>query len=175
MKKIALSLLCVLLSPLYCAAQKSVADLLPAHASALQEFLTSRPELDFMSERLIDRDYLKYMREHMGARFTPYYQKGDFNQDRLQDFAVILVKDAPPEEDPDLADTHRFRYQVTVVIFNGSRGGKYKAAFVKNTTAPLVCFINTTGAKKKRLYFGVFETDETFGMAPAGKGYIAEY
>lgn len=175
MKKIALSLLCVLLSPLYCAAQKSVADLLPAHASALQEFLTTRPELDFMSERLLDRDYLKYMREHLGARFTPFYQKGDFNQDLQQDFAVILMKDAPPEEDPDLADTHRFRYQVTVVIFNGSRGGKYKAAFVKNTTAPLVCFINTTGAKKKRLYFGVFETDESFGMAPAGKGYIAEY
>lgn len=175
MKKIVLSLLFGFLFPIYCTAQNSVSDMLPAHASALQEFLTSRPELDFMSERLIDRDYLKYMREQMGARFKPFYQTGDFNHDGWQDFAVILVKDAPPEEDPGLADTHRFRYQVTVVIFNGSRAGKYKPAFVKNTTAPLVCFINTTGGKKKQLYFGVFETDEAFGMAPAGKGYIAEY
>jgi len=44
MKKIVLSLLCGFLFPIYCTAQNSVSDMLPAHASALQEFLTSRPE-----------------------------------------------------------------------------------------------------------------------------------
>lgn len=175
MKKVALSLSLLLWASLHCAAQKNVADLPPAHAAALQEFLSAHPDLDFMSERLIDADYLKSMRESLGLRFTPYYQKGDFNHDGSQDFAVILMKDVPPEEDPNLTETHRFRYQLTVVIFNGSKGGKYRAAFVKNTTAPLVCFINTTAGRKKQLYFGVFETDEAFGMASAGKGYIAEY
>jgi hypothetical protein len=175
MKRSALSLLCILIIQLCAVAQKSVSDLPPAHASVLQEFLTSNPGLDFLSERNINYDYVKYMREHMGARFTPFYQRGDFNQDGRQDFAMILLKDAPPKRDPDLAESHQYQYQVTVVIFNGSRGGKYKVAFVRNVTAPLVCFINTMREKRTRLYFGVFETDEAFTMTPAGKGYIVEY
>lgn len=136
MKKIAISILCLFSLPLVVAAQKSVSELVPAHASALQEFLTSHPDLDFMSEKSIDSDYLKFMREYLGARLTPFYQKGDFNGDGRPDFALILAREGEPEDQgPDIAESHRYRYPLTIVIFNGIKGRAYKAVFVKNITA----------------------------------------
>lgn len=174
MRKMVITLLLLLLLPLDGAAQKSVSQLLPAHASALQQFLSGHPDLDFMSESDCDRASLRDMRKHFGARFMPYYRVGDFNRDGRQDFALLLAKDAPPKEDPGLADTHRFQYEVTVVVFNGLRGGGYKTVFVKNTTAPLVCFLAMSREKRSKLYFAVYETDAGFVMTPAGQGYIAE-
>jgi hypothetical protein len=174
LNKIVITLLLLLLLPLDSAAQKSVSQLLLAHASALQQFLSGHPDLDFLSESGCDRDSLRDMRKHFGARFMPYYRVGDFNRDGRQDFALVLVKDVPPKEDPGLADTHRFQYEVTVVVFNGLRGGGYKAVFVKNTTAPLVCFLAMSREKRPKLYFAIYETDAGFVMTPAGQGYIAE-
>ena len=176
MKRVAVSILFLFSFPNIVTAQKSVSELAPSHASALQEFLTRHPDLDFMSEKAIDQDYLKSMRQFLGARLMPYYHKGDFNGDGRQDFALILAREGPLEDQgTGIAGTHRYRYPITIVVFNGVKGGRYRAAFVKNYSAPLVCFLNTTGGRKKRLYFGVFETDEAFGMMPVGRGYIVEY
>jgi hypothetical protein len=164
----------LLLLPVGGAAQRSVSELLPAHASALQQFLSKHPDLEFLSEHDCDRETLRSMREHFGARFMPYYRVGDFNHDGRKDFALVLAKDAPPKEDPDLAESHRFQYELTVVVFNGVGGGGYKAVFVKNTTGPLVCFLAMSQEKRSKLYFGVYETDAGFVMTPAGQGYIAE-
>lgn len=173
MKEIAVSILCLFSLPVVLTAQKSVSELVPAHASALREFLTRHPELKFMSEKSIHQDYLQYMRGHLGARLTPFYQKGDFNGDGRQDSAVILARKGPPEDQgPELAGSHRYRYPITIVIFNGTKSGAYKPVFIKKLTAPLVCFLNTTGGRKKKLYFGVYETDEGFTITPAGEGYI---
>jgi hypothetical protein len=167
----------LLLLPHISVAQMSVSELPPAHASALQGFLTKHSELQFLSEREMDRETLKDMRKNFEARLTPYYRTSDFDRDGIQDFAMILAKEGPPSEDlgSDIAETHRYRHDITVVIFDGQRRGGYKAAFVKNTTAPLVCFLYVTHEKKKRLYFAVYETDEHIVMSPAGKGYIVEY
>jgi hypothetical protein len=174
MKLTALSLLCVLCLPVCVAAQKSLSALPPAHASALRGFLRLRPKLKFLSEGRIDPEYLKFIRKHFGAQFTPFYQQGDFNGDGRQDFAAVLIKDVPPEDMPGLADTHRLRFQLSVVVFNGSRSGRFRPAFVKNTKAPLASFINTTPGKKPGLYFGVFQTDsEGFTINPSGRGYTA--
>ena len=176
MKRVAISILVLFSFPHIVAAQKSVSELAPSHASALQEFLTRHPDLDFMSEKVIDQDYLKSMRQYLGARLMPYYHKGDFNGDGRQDFAHILAREGPLEDQgPEITETHRYRYPITIVVFNGMKGGRYREAFVRNYTAPLVCFLNTTGGRKKRLYFGVSETDEAFGMTPVGRGYIVEY
>lgn len=174
MNKIIFTVLLLLLLPTGSTAQKTVSQLLPAHASALQQFLSIHPDLDFLSENGCDRDTLRDMRKNFGARFMPYYRVGDFNHDGRQDFAMILMKDTPPKEDPGLADTHRLQYEVTVVVFNGLRGGRFKAVFVKNTTAPLVCFLAVSQEKRSKLYFGIYETDTGFIMTPAGQGYIAE-
>ena len=174
MSKIIFSLSLLISLPLTSVAQKSVAQLLPAHAAALQQFLSKHPDLDFMSENDCDREVLKDMRKHFGARFMPYYRVGDFNHDGRQDFALLLVKDAPPKEDPDLAESHRFQYEITIVVFNGIRGRGYKAAFVRNTSAPLVSFLAMSQERRSKLYFAIYETDDGFVMTPAGQGYIAE-
>jgi hypothetical protein len=156
-------------------AQKSVSDLLPAHASALQQFLTKHDGLEFLSETVCDQTILKDMRKNFGRNFRPYYRTGDFNRDGVPDFAMILARDGGPTGDQGsgIAETHRYN-DLTIVIFNGRRG-TYAPVFVKTTKAPLVCFLNLTYEKKKRLTFGVYETDEGFIMTPAGKGYLIEY
>ena len=174
MRKIIFTFLFSLLLPFGGAAQKSTSQLLPAHASALQQFLSKHSALKFLSESDYNREALKDLRKRFGAGFMPYYRMGDFNHDGRQDFALVLAKDAPPKEDPALADTHRFQYEVTVVVFNGLSDGAYKAAFVKNTTAPLVCFLAVSQEKKSKLYFAIDETDAGFVMRPEGQGYIAE-
>jgi len=177
MIKSALALFCFLLLPAELLAQKSVSELPHAHSSALQEFLTKRPDLKFLSEQEMDRASLQDMRKNFGARLTPYYRTGDFNRDGILDFAMILVKEGPPSRDlgPDIDETHRHRHSLTVVIFNGQKRGGYRAAFVKNITGPLVSFLYVTFEKRKQLYFAVYETDEHFIMSPAGNGYVVEY
>jgi hypothetical protein len=116
------------------------------------------------------------MRKTFGKQFRPFYRAGDFNRDGRNDFAMILVKEGGPTGDQGTAitETHRYLHDVTIVIFNGA-GRTYKPAFVKTTKAPLACFLNLTSEKKRRLTFGVYETDDGFIMTPAGKGYIIEY
>ena len=125
----------------------------------------------------MDKQILNDMRKNFGPHLKPYYRTGDFNHDGVQDFAMILAKEGPPSEDlgPDLDETSRYRHDITVVIFNGQKSGRYNVAFVKNTKAPLVCFLYVTFEKRKRLYFAVYETDEHFIMAAAGNGYLIEY
>jgi hypothetical protein len=156
-------------------AQKSVSDLPPSQAAVLQQFLTKHAGLEFLSETVADQSILKDMRKNFGMNFKPFYRAGDFNNDGVPDFAMILVKEGGPTGDQgeDIAATHRSLYDITVVIFNGA-GKTYTQAFVKTTKAPRVCFLNTTNEKRKRLTFGVYETDEGFTMTAFGKGYIIE-
>lgn len=155
-------------------AQKSISDLPPAHAAALQEFLSKQKSLVLLSEELYEPDILKDMRKEFGASLKPSYRSGDFNRDGVQDFAVILLKEGSPPKDqgPGIAASHRYLRDVTVVIFNG-RAGTYKPAFVKATQAPLVCFLTLNF--QKRLTFGVYETGEGFSMTPIRGGYRLEY
>ena len=107
------------------AAQKSVSELPAAHSAALQKYLKRHPDLKFLSEKSYDQEYLSGMRESFGQRFTPFYQRGDFNYDGVQDFAVVLKKDVAPKREPRLAESHQLQYTVAVVIFNGARNGTY--------------------------------------------------
>lgn len=156
-------------------AQKSFSDLPPAHASALQRFLIRHDGLEFLSETACDQNILKSMRKDFGKRFQPFYRTGDFNNDGVLDFAVILVKEGGPTGDQgsDISETHRHLYDLTIVIFNGVRK-TYEPVFVKTTKAPLVSFLNLTNEKRNRVTFGVYETDEGFVMMPARRGYVIE-
>jgi hypothetical protein len=156
-------------------AQKSVSELPPSQTAVLQQFLTEHGSLEFLSETVTDKSILKDMRKSFGLTFRPFYRAGDFNHDGIADFAMILRKPGGPTGDQGegIADTHRKLYDMTIVIFNGV-GKTYKPAFVKTTKAPLVSFLNTTYEKRKRLMFGVYETDDSFIMTPAGKGYVVE-
>lgn len=156
--------------------QKSVADLKPAHAAALEEFLSENKQYEFLSSKVIDADYLSYMRETFGKNFEPYYQVGDFNHDKFTDFAIIVSRKGERKESGATSEEHKYDYPLAVVIFNGDKNGKFKKVFHEDLEAPLVSFLNVEGSKKRTLYFGVFETDaHTRMFTSAGKGYIVEY
>jgi hypothetical protein len=177
MTKLLIAISCLLFVPADLMAQKSITLLPGAHVSALQDFLTKNPNLEFLSERRMDSKSLASMRKHFGAQLKPYYCVADLNRDGVLDFASILIKKGPPSEDqgPGLASTHRYRHNLTVVIFNGQKRGGYRVAHVEKTTGPLVSFLRVTTNKKRRLYFAVYETDEHFILSPSGNGYVVEY
>jgi hypothetical protein len=124
----------------------------------------------------MDKETLTDMRKHLGASLTPYYRRGDFNRDGIQDFAMILSKEgARVEQEGITSEPHPYRHPIVVVIFNGQREGGFRVAFEKETDAPLVCFLSMRFEKRARLSFGVYATDGGFIMTPAGRGYLVKY
>lgn len=156
--------------------QKSVADLKPSHAAELKKFLSKHKKYKFLSEKAIGADYLKNMRKNFGATFKPYYKVADFNQDKILDFSLILSRTGKPRKDPDVtSEEHKYKFPLAVVIFNGIKKGGFRQAFVEDLEEPHVCFFHLTNEKKKRLTFGIYETDTGFILTPVGKGYRVEY
>jgi hypothetical protein len=169
-----LSIIFILAFGLSAFGQKTVADLQPSHAIALEKFLSANKSFGFMSENFIDKNfgekYLADMRKYFKKPLKPYYIVGDFNKDKITDFALILTREIPPKK---AEDGDYFIYSLTVAIFNGSKKGTFTKAFSKNVEVPLNCFLNV---ESKQLYFGVFETDaDTMIFTPVGKGYIIEF
>ncbi len=154
--------------------QATIRDLRPTHAAALETYLSKNKQNSFRSENIVDRDYVKYMRETYGKNFRPNYVAADLNGDRVVDFAVLLQRTGKPTgEAPDenASSDHFPDYPLTLVVFNGVKGGRFRVAFSENLDGPKAAFINVTTARRKRLYYGVFETDNTFSLVPAGRGY----
>jgi len=174
--KLILSSLCIFILSVLCFGQKAVADLKPSHATALEQFLSKNKEYQFLSSKVIDAEYMKFIRESFGKIFEPYYQVADFNRDKIADFAIILSRKGERKESGATSEEHKYDYPLAVVIFNGNKNGTFRKAFVEDIEAPLVCFLNIEGTKKKTIYFGVFESDaDTRIFTPVGKGYIIEY
>src|SRR4051812_1999507 len=92
MTRIVLALFLVLASVGSLTAQKSIADLLPAHSAAVQDFLAKNKDYQFLSETAMPPAELRYIRRTYGKTFKPYYQTGDLNHDGLRDFAVIFKR-----------------------------------------------------------------------------------
>ena len=156
--------------------QKRISELRPAHAAALEQFLSTNTRYEFLSESALEARYLRGMRGSItGGR--PYYSVGDFNRDGIPDFAVVARrKGRPRDQGAEMAKTHRYAYPLAVLIFNGARGGKFGKPFIEDVEAPLACFIDTRIYRRKRqLHFGVFETDDIRIFTPAGKGYVVRY
>lgn len=166
-------------------AQKSVSELAPAHAAALEKYLSANKDRLFRQEYVLDDDYLSQIRRDwgFGAKFKPNYAVADFNGDKVVDFAVLLQREGKEEWSPDIPlnervlNEHNPDFPLTLVVFNGSRRGGYKVAFSRDLMGPHAAFINTAKEKGKvTLYYGIFETDsDTFLLAPAGVGYIIEF
>ena len=158
--------------------QASVRDLSPSHAVALETYLSKNKQNSFRSESVVDNDYLKYMRESFGNTFKPNYVVADLNGDRIKDFAVLLQRageatNQPPGE--NASKEHFPDYPLTLVVFNGMKGGKFRVAFNEDLVGPKAAFINLTPGNKKRVYYGIFETDsDTFSLVPSGRGYVAK-
>ena len=159
-----------------CAGQKTAADLKSSHALVLEEFFSENKQYQFLSSKVIDAEYLEYMRESFGENFEPFYRTADFNSDKIIDFAVILSRTGQRKETGATSLEHKFAYPLAVVIFNGDKTGNFTKSFTEDIEAPLVCFLKVEGKKRKNLYFGVFESDADIRIfKAAGKGYISEF
>lgn len=153
--------------------QKSIADLQPKHAAALEQFLSSHKDYGFMSEKVLDLQYLNDMRQHFKG-LKPYYNVGDFNKDKITDFAMILSRKGERKFlGENMSPEHEYDYPLAIIIFNGNKKGRFSKAFIEDIEAPTACFLNV---EDKELYFGIFESDaDTRIFTPVGKGYIIEY
>jgi hypothetical protein len=141
-----------------------VTEYTPAQRSALQEFIDAHSDYQFITETWFDADTLSAARNEwgFGRHFKPYYQAGDFNRDRIPDFAVILLT-GKNVDDP--------KWGMHVIIFNGLRGNKYRVAHIEHEPYSTALFINKSGT---HLYDGIMETDSAGCFVPAGRGYIIE-
>jgi hypothetical protein len=153
-------------------AQTSVSDLAPAHAAALEQYMSVNKDLTFRQTHNLSDEYLKLVREWMGKRFQPNYAVGDFNRDKRTDFAVLLYRKGEPVANDGIeSEEHKSDYPLRLVVFNGLRSG-FKVAYTTDLMGPPAAFI----AFDKKLYYGVFESDaDTFLLSPAGRGYIMEF
>jgi len=163
----------------FCAfGQKSVSELKPAHAIALEGFLSKNKNYQFLSENAIDDEKLKEMREYFEKKsFKPYYLVADLNRDKIEDFALILQrKGTRIVNNLDNGEGYQYDYPLAVIIFNGGKKGTFTKAFIEDIESPLLCFLNVGDGKKKDFYFSIYGSDaDTRIFTPVGKGYIIEY
>ncbi len=177
--KTLLAVLCILvLSQTFILGQASVRDLSPAHAAELGTFLSKNKQNTFRAESVVNDEYLRYMRESLGKSFKPNYVVADLNGDRVVDFAVLLNRAGKPTNQfpgGNASKEHFPDYPLTLVVFNGMKGGRFRVAFTRNLDGPKAAFISLTPGRKKRLYYGIFETDsDIFTLVPTGRGYSAK-
>jgi len=153
--------------------QKSATELAPAHAAALETYLSANKTLTFRQEHNLSDEYLKSVHEWFGKRFKPNYAVGDFNRDKIRDFAVLLYREGKSEPSGASGENneHTPDYPLRLVVFNGEKRG-FRVAYTTDLMGPHAAFIRFD----KQLYYGIFETDsDTFILAPAGRGYIMEF
>jgi hypothetical protein len=116
------------------------------------------------------------MRETLGRTFRPNYVVADLNGDRVEDFAVLLQRAGKPTNQAPSEHSskeHFPDYPLTLVVFNGGKGGKFSVAFTRDLDGPRAAFISLTTGRTKRLYYGIFETDsDIFTLVPAGRSYV---
>lgn len=163
------------------AGQMSTDDLMPAHAAELSRYLSSHSDRSFRGENILSADYLKDIRGEwgFGSKFKPNYAVADLNHDGLTDFAVLLRRKGKEAwSSAERVETeHDPTRPLTLVVFNGVKGGKFRVAFTEDLIGPNAAFIGTqTVRRKKVLYYGVFETDsDTFTLVPKGTGYSVKF
>lgn len=155
-------------------AQRSLASLPSAHASAVRKFLAENPDIKFLSELAIDPGDLKEMRPYLSdTTRKPYYETGDWNRDGVRDFAVVLTRGRAARLPADEVEARRNDLELLLVAFHGKRRGGFEAVHSEDLEVPLTCMIATYQGK---LAFGVFESDaDTFYMVWKSGKYVMEF
>jgi alpha-ketoglutarate-dependent taurine dioxygenase len=117
-------ILIISLLPIAIFAQKSASELLPAHSAELERYLTANKNLAFRQGYNLDDEYLKSVHEWFGKSFKPNYAVGDFNRNRIKDFAVLLYREGKCEPNEGItSEEHKEDYPLRLVVFNGIAKG----------------------------------------------------
>lgn len=160
--------------------QNSINDLADNHQEHLAKFLKANPTYSFRSQNNLADDYLKNVAEWFGKSLTPNYATGDFNGDKVEDFAVLLKRAGKPsyKYSPKKSgvDEHSPDFPISLIIFNGRNAGQFIKTFEANLPGPNASFINVEKKNEKDLlYYGVFETDsDSYVLKPLRSGYVMQ-
>lgn len=165
------ALIIIILGCTSLSAQRSVEELPKEHSAAVADYLLANKDVRFRPQHRFSPDYLKFITEELGKGFKLSYAVGDFNGDKIEDFAMLLLRDGEPEASGATSEEHSTDFPLRLVVFNGEPGGKYRVAFTYDLMGPHAAHIRFAD---KRLNYGVFETDDTFYLVPEGKGYRPE-
>lgn len=131
-------------------AQTGVSDLKSNHAEVLDKWLKTQTNWRLALEKDWDQERIVGFKSAENA--VPFYVAKDFNRDRKEDFAVILLKDG--------------KYRVAV--FNAPFSSA-KPAFDSALLEPGdVLYYNKYS---KSLIVGPYESDAGFQLKPSGKTY----
>lgn len=155
-----LSILALSFLPVCAAAQTSVSDLKPAHADVLKKWLATENGWRLAIEKDYGKDKLDFMRGNEGRVLRPFYVAKDFNGDRKEDFAVILIN-------------NRKRY--AAAIFNApftTKAIQKPAFFTDKIEAGDIVYYNQNS---NLLLIGPYASDSGFMLKPKGKTYKVEY
>ncbi len=152
-------------------AQSSVDELPKEHAAAVTDYLAANNDVRFRPQHRFSPDYLKFITEELGKGFKLSYAAGDFNGDKVGDFAMLFLREGDAEASGATSEEHSMDYPLRLVVFNAEAGGKFRVAFTQDLMGPHAAHIRFAD---KRLNYGVFETDDMFYLVPEGKGYRPE-
>lgn len=165
------ALIIVILGSISLSAQVSVEELPTEHPAAVADYLLANKDVRFRPQHRFSPDYLKFITEELGKGFKMSYAVGDFNGDKVEDFAMLLLRDGEPEATGATSEEHSMELPLRLVVFNGEPGGKFRVAFTYDLMGPHAAHIRFADT---RLNYGVFETDDTFYLVPEGKSYRPE-
>jgi hypothetical protein len=161
----------ILFSSVSIFAQRSVEKLPKEHAAAVADYLSANKTVKFRPQHGFSADFLEFITEGLGKGFKMSYAAGDFNGDKVGDFAMLLLRDGKPEPSGATSEEHSTDYPLRLVVFNGEPGGKFRVAFTYDLMGPHAAYIQFAD---RRLNYRVFETDDAFYLVPDGKGYKPE-
>ncbi len=105
----------------------------------------------------LNKDGLAATREQNGKNYHPYYAVGDFNQDKREDFAVVLVNKRKKKD------------KLAVAIFNGAIGKNTVPAYFGEgwDLSDGGLFEGSDG-----ILVGPFESDNCVILRPRRKTYV---
>lgn len=146
--------------------KNSFAHLKAEHAAAVKSYIGIKTNLRPAQVSDCKNKFgLDSLRQSAGKSAHPYYAAKDFNQDRITDFAVVLI-------DSNRQADARF----TILIFNGAKNGGYKLAHTTPGADLRQGGIWTYGfgtdATKTSVTAGEYETDDCIWIEWDGKKYV---
>ena len=131
---------------------------------ALRNYLSTNNPYILIPETWFNSEILKAARNEwgFGKNFNPYYQIGDFNNDRVLDFATLLINGKGFEDKNSI---------MRLVIFNGINDSSYQVAHIENFEQSYISNEFYITQKEGNLSYGVMETDVMGEFKPTDSGY----
>lgn len=155
-----LSILALSFFPASSAGQTSLSDLKTDHGAVLKKWLATKKGWRLALEKDYGKDNLNFLRSNERENLRPFYVAADFNRDRKEDFAVILV-------------IGRGKYGAAVfnAPFN-SKAVQQPAFFTDEIEVGDIVYFNRNS---RLLLVGPYASDTGFMLKPSGKAYKVEY